>query len=175
MKHFRLLGSVDVAPVVALLPALASYWPRDTLRQDAPGTPHVDTESIYLRMPPVVDERTIFTSMELAYREPMPNYTLWELSNRVGQLASQITARVMLVKLKGGGVIAPHIDQGAYAEATDRYHVAIVSNPACLMHIGDEAVAAKPGEVWWFDKHTVHAVVNKGADRVHLIVDTWRV
>lgn len=174
MRHFRLLGEVDIAPTLALLPELEHYWSRDTLRQTAPGTPHVDTECIYLRMPPEVNAETIFTSLDVCSWPPLPNLVLFQLIVAVSALAQKHPARVMLVRLKAGGVITPHIDQGAYAEATDRYHVAIVTNPACVMHIGDEAVAAKPGECWWFDKHEVHAVVNHGDDRVHLIVDCWR-
>jgi quercetin dioxygenase-like cupin family protein len=84
-------------------------------------------------------------------------------------------ARVMLVELAAGAEIAPHIDQGAYAELTDRWHCALRTNRLCTMHSGGETAHMRPGEVWWFDKHAVHHVENLGAEpRVHLIMDTWR-
>lgn len=175
MQHFRRLGVVDTAAATELLPALARYWPRNRLRQSAPGTPHRDTESIYLLMPDVVNAETIFTAMDIVLWSPMPQPVLASLIERVAHVAKAEPARVMLVKLLAGGVIHPHIDQGPYAEATQRYHVALVSNPHCVMHIDDEAATARPGEVWWFNKHALHAVVNGGdEDRVHLIVDCWR-
>ena len=165
----------DTTAACAILPSLARYWPRNTLRQTAPGTPHRDTESIYLCMPRVVDAESIFSSMEVVYWTPMPHPVLRALVDHVSLLAKAEPARVMLVKLKAGGRITPHIDQGAYAEATDRYHLALTTNPDCVMLIGDERVAGRPDEIWWFDKHTPHAVINGGAtDRVHLIVDCWR-
>jgi aspartyl/asparaginyl beta-hydroxylase (cupin superfamily) len=126
-------------------------------------------------MPKIVNDETIFTSMQVTDWWPMPNPMIGELIHDISRLAGQRSARVMLTKLHAGGMIAEHVDEGAYADATERYHVAITSNPGCVMYIGDEAQHAAPGEVWWFDKHTKHTVINEGdQDRVHLIVDCWK-
>ena len=78
----------------------------------------------------------------------------------------------MIVALSPGGVVAQHIDQGGYAEVTDRYHWIIQTNPAAWMQCADERITPKAGEVWFFDKHVMHSCGNGGdQDRVHLIFD----
>ena len=174
MNHFRRIGSLDVRPLVELLPSLEECWGWNTLRQDAPGSPQHDTECIYLRMPAVVDAATIFNSLQVVDRPPMPNLTLQNLIDGVALFSELPPARVMLTKLKPGGVIDQHIDQGRYADMTERFHVPVTTNGACRMVIGDEMDVGAPGSIIWFDKHAEHWCVNHGdTPRVHLIVDCW--
>jgi hypothetical protein len=174
MEHFRRIGTVDVAPLVDLLPRLEECWAWNTLRQDAPGSPQHDTECIYLRMPVVVDAATIFDSLSVVDWAPMPHMVLQMLIDCVGVLAQLPPARVMLTRLKYRGVIDRHIDQGRYADLTERFHVPIISNPGNLMHCGDEGLAMVAGDVVWFDKHAEHWCENLLPEtRVHLIVDCW--
>jgi Aspartyl/Asparaginyl beta-hydroxylase len=77
----------------------------------------------------------------------------------------------MLVRLKAGGAITPHVDEGAYAQHYARFHLPIDSTAACRFFCGDESVHMAPGEFWWFDHQREHSVVNDGPDRVHLILD----
>jgi hypothetical protein len=176
VNHFQRIGHADIDPLLKLLPTIEHWWKYSTLRQKAEGSPHKDTESIYLRMPKVVDLHTVFESMEVVDWPPMPNEILQQLIYDVSHLAYAVPARVMLVKLHPGGYITPHIDQGKYAEATDRYHLCVTSNARCEMQIGNEVVMACPEEVWWFDKHAEHSVLNGGkTPRIHLIVDCWKV
>jgi Aspartyl/Asparaginyl beta-hydroxylase len=173
MKHFELIGGVDVAPAISLLPAIEHLWTIHTLRQTAVGSPHRDTECIYVRMPADVDADKIFTAMDIDYY--LNSAEIDQIISEVARLTKERPARVMLVKLKARGVITPHIDKGPYAEATNRYHVALITSPHCVMHIGEESVSGGVGEIWRFDKHAVHCVFNDSEiDRVHLIVDCWR-
>jgi len=44
--------------------------------------------------------------------------------------------------------------------------------PGSLYKCGDETVEMLTGEIWWFDAHSTHEVLNNSAgDRVHLLVD----
>jgi quercetin dioxygenase-like cupin family protein len=79
--------------------------------------------------------------------------------------------RIMIVRLKTGGEIAPHIDEGAYARYYARFHLVLESNPACVFKAGGELVHMAPGELWWFNHQVEHSVVNNGPDRTHIIVD----
>ena len=98
-----------------------------------------------------------------------------DAGRQVAAVAGALPARAMILKLKPGGRIAPHIDQGAYAEATHRWHAAIETNGQAWLQIADERLHMAPGELWWFDKHALHYGANEGqTDRVHLIVDTFR-
>jgi aspartyl/asparaginyl beta-hydroxylase (cupin superfamily) len=84
-------------------------------------------------------------------------------------------ARAAFIKLQPGGTITPHIDQGPFAAATERYHLPITTNPDCFLSSGGETAHAPAGELWYFNKHALHTATNGGStDRVHLIIDVWK-
>lgn len=175
MRHFDRIGLIDVGPVLKLLPAYEPLWRVSTFRQDTEGTPHKDTQAIFLRMPAVVRLETIFDDLGVIDWPVMIEPIFTDLVNGVARLAYAEPARAMLAKLLPGGVITEHIDQGDYADATDRYHLCITTNPQSEMRIANEVVFAKPEEVWWFDKTAPHSCRNDGdTPRIHLIVDCWR-
>jgi hypothetical protein len=174
MMHFRYIGTVDPAPLVNAAIRYSGQFAEDTWRQDFPGSPHQDSESIYLRMPSEISVDSIFNSLEVSNLPLMRDYAFADACKAISLMTIATVKRVMLVKLKAGGKVTPHIDQGAYAEATERYHLPVITNPDCLMTSGDETVHLPAGEVWWFDKHALHSVVNNGPDRIHLIVDVVR-
>lgn len=153
----------------------AHHFDDHTFRQDHPGSAHCDTETLYLRMPPWITEVGMFEDLSCV-DWPLMSVTHFRRAVReIAILACAAPARAMIVRLRAGGRIKPHIDQGTYAERTDRYHFAITSNPDCVMQVGTTCVSAAPGEVWFFDKHLPHAVFNLGdAARDHLIVDVWK-
>lgn len=181
MRHFRSVATFDAAPAVAAL--AAAQWNDNTWRQDHPDSPHRDTESIYLRMPPGP------ISPELVFEKVGGEQWTWSLGDGAvsGSLAPLVIlareiertqggslARVMAVKLKAGGRIARHADTGAYAAATERYHAVLQTNQWASLESGGERINLPAGSVWWFDKHVEHSGRNDGAtDRVHLIVDLY--
>jgi len=83
--------------------------------------------------------------------------------------------RVIISRIKPGGVILPHADKdGDYVQTTDRarYHVVLQGLPGSLYHCGGETVCMMTGSVWWFNAHEVHSIENNSADdRLHLLVD----
>jgi aspartyl/asparaginyl beta-hydroxylase (cupin superfamily) len=80
--------------------------------------------------------------------------------------------RVLITRLRPGGVIPEHVDQGAPATYYDRYHVALQSLPGALNIAGGETVTYNMGEMWWFDNRAPHTVVNNSADdRIVIIMD----
>jgi hypothetical protein len=175
MQHFRLIDSLNPAAMLAALDTHEDRFGDITVRQAARGTPHVDTESIYLRMPPILDVCAFFESL-LAVDYPAMQEPVFAkgLDDLAGLVAGKI-ARAMIVRLKPRGLIAPHVDEGGYSEATDRYHWCIRTNPQSFCRIGTEMAHMQPGEVWFFDKHATHACCNLGeTPRVHLIMDCWK-
>ena len=83
--------------------------------------------------------------------------------------------RVMVAKLKAGGEIGLHIDEGLYAQKTDRYHMVVTSNPNVIFTAGSEAIEMPRGTIWWFNNQALHKVENKGfEDRIHIIVDMYK-
>lgn len=169
------VGFLPVEPVLAALAQCETLYALETLRQDAPGSPHGDTSSIFLRGPPVVSVDAMITSLEAVN---YPEAEEPEFATALAGLRSLVArplARAMITRLKPGGFITKHTDQGAYALATDRYHWCIASNETAWCAVDRVMAVPSPGEVWSFDKHRPHSCANLGATpRVHLIFDVWR-
>lgn len=173
-EYFRQIGHLAPDDVLA---ALGYHEPRFgdlTWRQATPGSPHADTETIYLRMPPVIDVNTVFHSLEVRDESLMAEAPFRAAVDRLGDITHSKVARAMIVRLKPHGMIRPHCDEGTYAESTERYHWVITTNPQCRMASGNDIVHMRQGEVWFFDKHAHHFVVNGPTPRIHLIFDVWR-
>lgn len=176
MIHFRQVASFDPEPLAAGLEA-SPLWKASTWRQDHPDSPHRDSETIYLRMPPgPVTPELVFE--QIGNERWLPAEGLSPLVDivvrQIERLLGGQLARVMLVKLKPGGRIAPHADTGSYADATERYHAVIRTNPGAVLEVGPEVLNLPAGTVWWLDKHAEHSGRNVGpTDRIHLIVDLY--
>lgn len=175
MKHFRSVATFDPAPAVAAL--AAAQWNDDTWRRDHPDSPHRDSETICLRMPPgPITPDLVFERVGgEEWRDAPGLSSLAVVAREIERTQGGGLARVMCVKLRPGGRILLHADTGAYAAATERYHAVIQTNPQAWLASGGEHLHLPAGSVWWFDKHVEHAGGNGGrTDRVHLIVDLYR-
>lgn len=175
-NHFAKVGAIDVSSAAFALKRHAVHFSDETSRQTYGGTAHPDSETIYLRMTPVHTMDGVFNSLEVKNCHLSSLSEFSDLLNDVQEFVTGRMARAMLVKLKAGGVIHPHIDQGTYADATDRYHLPLVTNELAWLKSGYQKRHLPVGELWWFDKHTTHEGANEGTtDRVHLIVDFFKV
>lgn len=174
MKHFRLVATgLDDAAAAALaeIETHPEFWKLLTLRQDYPCSAHADTETIVLRGPTTTED--IFNNFYLAdfpQMAELPQVCDF-LQPIIEKLPAALLGRVMVVKLKAGGRITPHVDEGAYARFYARFHAVLKSSPDCLFTVGDETVYMAPGEVWWFNHQVTHSVQNGGPDRTHVIFD----
>ena len=88
------------------------------------------------------------------------------------QVEGERLGPVMITRLAPGKRIYPHDDGAAHTSYYKRYQIALQSLPGVLFRAGDETVAMRTGEIWWFDNSVEHEVVNNSADdRLALIVD----
>jgi hypothetical protein len=167
----RLATGLNVQPLLAELAANPELWTLIQLRQLYAESVHVDTETIVLRGPSSLEgifdnlDCVDFSSIE---KLPAAIDMVREIS---GLLKARDVGRLMLVKLKEGGWIRPHVDEGAYARYFARFHLALDSNPHCIFRCGEERAYMAPGELWWFNHQQTHSVLNQGAARTHLIMD----
>jgi|HubBroStandDraft_5_1064220.scaffolds.fasta_scaffold92314_2 hypothetical protein len=167
----RLMTGVDVTAAVAEIANQSHLWKLIQVRQQYEGTAHADTETIVIRGPETTEG--IFDNLECVdfqSLEALPA-TLDLIRLTAHFLKAREIGRIMLVRLNAGGWIKPHVDEGAYARYFARFHLAIESNPTCRFRCGEEAVNMEAGELWWFNHQVQHSVVNRGADRTHLIMD----
>lgn len=176
MPNFlRLLTDLDVGPMLAALRERAHLWQEITARQEAPGSPHHDTECIWLRGPRALNMDTVFNDTASVDYPPMTElagavYPLVAPLLRV--LGSTRLGRVLIVNLKPGGVIDPHEDQGRYAKSYSRLHLVLQSEPGNAFTCEGETVHMAPGELWWFNHRGQHSVRNDSDQpRIHIIID----
>jgi hypothetical protein len=174
-QHFRAVGEINITPLREAVRANAHRFGEVTWRQSVPGSPHPDTETIFLRMPRELTRESLFNSLQVEDCDAEPVPAFLDAIREIGALTGGRVARCMIVKLKPGGKITPHIDQGRYAEATQRWHLPIETNRQAWLQSGGETLSLPRGTLHWFDKHALHCGANEGPrDRIHLIVDTFR-
>lgn len=169
-------------PVEGLLKAIErkpELWKQITARQTTPGSPHTDTESIFLRWCKMDSLMSVFTEIPAfdwsAYDE-LPEAR--EIVDRVlREVGAKELGRVLIAKLEPNGFITPHADEGDYADHYERFHVVLKSAKGNEFFSETDAhnwhsEEMLTGELWWFNHKDRHCVHNGSSEpRIHLIVD----
>jgi mannose-6-phosphate isomerase-like protein (cupin superfamily) len=79
-------------------------------------------------------------------------------------------ARCAFFKLKIGGKVGKHIDDGTYYLTKDRYHFSLRGR--YMYECGDEQHIIEPGTFFWFDNKKYHQAINVGdEDRLTFVFD----
>ncbi len=80
--------------------------------------------------------------------------------------------RVLIPRLKPGGSIPIHKDNGKSLMEVKRTHIPLITNKNIIFKVGDTTKNLKAGEVWEINNGREHAVNNDSDEhRIHLIVD----
>lgn len=177
MQNFKLLATnIDVGPLLQALDNRPDMWEQITVRQNFPGTAHADTQSIYLRGPEAFTYDKYFMDLG-SYDYPAAHVLQDELVPIMAPLVKDVikadkVGRVMIVKMKAGGKLVPHIDEGVYADHFARFHLCVTGGPGSTLTAGNETQHFAPGELWWFDHKVTHTAANmEDTDRIHIIID----
>ena len=182
-NFFKVAEGIDVLPLAHALQRRPEFWGANPIRTRFPGSPHAEVDDVLLKFEAIdaePDDPDLDAKAEAAERVFWPAWHAFpQVRSLVGPLMLRVGAyeltRVILTRLRPGGQIAPHADtRGKYANLPDiaRYHLVVQGLPGSLFHCGDETVSMSTGEVWSFDAHQVHAVVNNSVDdRLHLLAD----
>lgn len=181
MENFKLVQSgINVMPALTELASHKALWSLHSERQTTPGSPHVDTQTIVLLGPQ--DGLTADAAFNCLQTKEFEG---WQALRECRILTSIVwdlvyagrPGRVMVVKLKPGGFITPHADEGVYADTFERFHLSLDSLPGNVFYSETregcgEFVHMRPGELWWFNHKRSHHVCNMSdLPRLHLIVD----
>lgn len=184
MRHFtKIAEGIDVAPVMAELAANGDLWNEHTARKTAPGGPHAEADDVWLRFRDVAPFESGALSWSEFSNEHIPIwYRGWTLLPSlhpiVFDLARKVEADmiggVLITRIAPGRKVAPHKDSSWHVDYFSKFYVSLQSEPGARFHCIDgnevESLQPKPGEVWEFDNHKVHAVTNRSdADRITLI------
>lgn len=175
MRNFLQVGGVDPVPTLAALAVKPDLWNENNLRTCHAGTAHAEVDDIWLmfnRIPvnpaEVVDDLMVFPYRAWGELVHLREHAL-DLMRRVGGIG---LGRVIVTRIKPGGRILPHIDEGAPATFYTRYQIALQSLPGCNFRIEDETVNMPSGSVWWINNRVEHEVINNSVDdRIVCIVD----
>lgn len=176
MRNFlKIAEGVDVTPLLHAITHKTHLWNENDLRTTHPQSPHKEVDDIWLRFNEVPKDPTqVIDDKETIvypawYALPQAHSIVFDLLRRV---EGSRLGRILITRLKPGGMIPAHIDQGAPAEYYERYHVTLQNNPGSIFKCGNEAVCMRPSEVWWFNNQLEHAVINNSIDdRITMIVD----
>lgn len=182
MRNFlKLADGVDVYPIAHALVRHPELWDQNPFRTTFPNTPHVDVSDILLRFSDTskCDTTTHVIGDDHPIWLPPADILFPHCQHLVYGLMAQTKAyqldRLIISRIRPGGQILPHADnEGSYVQADDRarYHIAIQGLPGSLYNCGGDTVQMLTGQVWWFNAHEVHSVVNNSVDdRIHLLVD----
>ena len=188
MRHAKSIATVQGYQALMEVFRNEELFSKQTYRQEFPDTPHADTETIFLRMQPGLPEDPrefgeneyvleIVNSLEA---EDTPEYDAFpvvrtHVMNLMAMVSGERLGRVMIVKLKAGGEILPHDDQGAYPDYYDRFHIILSGQSKwAIGEEGDEdRFVMNPDEVYWVNNSVRHSVVapHPKDDRIAIIVD----
>ena len=175
-KYFkRIAKGLDVEPLIKLLDAKPELWEQITARQNATGSAHKDTKSIYVRGPLTMSIYYVIWDTK-AYDYSSMDYLKPALVPLLRPVLKKLEVtkmgRVFVVDLKPKGHVTKHNDQGKYADTYSRFHLVLKSNKHCYQTCGSELERFEVGDVWWFNHKQDHEAYNGGTThRVHIIFD----
>lgn len=173
-----LISGLDVRPLLKALETKPYLWNQITDRQTTPGSPHVDTQSIFLRWAADGSVHAAFNDLEAIDYPALGE--LEEAREFIGltlrEASATKLARVIIASLKPGGRITPHADEGLYADTYERFHLVLQSDFGNRFHVGGprayETAEMRAGDLWWFNHKRTHWVENySNRERIHLIMD----
>lgn len=182
---FTLLGKLDIRGLRNRVLAFSEEdWSRENWRQKRFDT-HKDTTTI----PLIFDEdfRHIQPTVRMAYealREPLePVLSLirrhYNKSLKLKRLQDKhgraYPVRIILARLRPGGVITPHMDRNFSLTHAHRIHIPLQTHEEVEFYIDGVRNPMKVGEVWEINNRRIHEVENPSPiHRIHLIVD-WAI
>jgi len=195
MNFIPIYQNADITNALIAVANNEKLFSNVTVRQEYEGTAHKDTETIFLRAGDNFNQYTnagkkddpkrqrelidkavydVFNDLEMVDR---PEYNSFPqirplVSSLMACVEGERLGSIAIVKLKPGGKVNPHIDEGSYADYYDRFHIALAGPNGSSLNVESESLQLLPGEAWWFNHHKIHwAENNSDHDRINIIVD----
>lgn len=170
--------SIDTSDILDELESKEEAWTLDTSRQRKYKSQQ-DTETIFLRsvqkpfpanVPPDSGTNQVHPSRETSLAKDFPE--AMKAAAGIASLVDGELGRVMLVKLKPGGRIPAHSDNGDYFRVRHRFQLLLTSNDGVSLACRDEHVTPVSGQLIWCDNKEQYEESNQGTTpTVRLIVD----
>lgn len=171
----RKLGSVDSAALAAAVAAIPELvWMAENAAKPNKFDALDDTQHIVFRF--------IDGPLDWRRSHDRPAWGRWRalleplLAQAVADYgyARGVFPRVMLAKMRSGGMIHPHVDANPAAKWPHKIHVPIVTNPSVICFFGGQQHHFPVGEAVEVNNLGPHWVHNPGpCDRIHLILEWY--
>lgn len=155
-------------------------WTSNTGRQNMKHSPHQKTNVIELLSRNRPWASSFFVSNRVRYAQPHPGLVdlfpqTFSLLRKIEHTLNGELARVALVRLKPYALVYGHCDCDHRLRGFDRYHLVLTSPQGSYMHVGNDQVIFKEGDLFFFENKVWHTAYNHSSEwRVHLIIDIRR-
>ncbi len=180
---FKSLGKLDISDLRQAVSTISdAKWNENNERQKTYSDIHQYTHTISLIYDD--DMRHKNATVHSIYHEledlvkPIENHitdfyqqqTIHILESRRDQ--QPYFVRIILVKMKAGGVIKKHRDGKTSLLRSHRIHLPLITYPEVIFDVGETSFHMAEGELWEINNRREHAVANNSdSDRIHLILD----
>ena len=184
----KVLDTTSQSKILAEVIRNSHMFGLNPIRTDHPGSAHREVVDILLRGPveistlpfthgtysaPTVITKQLHNDLEcLDYKELKKFPCIVKILLNTIKLFRALNGRVIITQLAPGGVIYPHVDEGAVPEYYRRFHYVIQDGGRDVFMVDDCAQVMLTGQLWEVDVKQKHCCVNMGnKDRIHLIMD----
>lgn len=167
---------VDTMPILLELQRHPDLWEVNNHRETYPGTPHGDTQSVWVRYR-AANEIEGLESFQEEHRNVF--WPAWQALPSLRPLVFGLMAKVaavelgsiLITRLRPGGEVKRHSDAGSWAPCFYNCKCHVTLAGTSLSECDSETVRMIAGDVWTFDNLLPHAVSNDGdTDRLVAIV-----
>lgn len=177
MIFFRLENNIDTSSLLKEINLNYRFWKHNTIRQD---TIEVQKETLSISLRKGIKEKDIHInnchdSCETELYQFYPNIKKY-MNTFIEKYGGEI-GRIMVVLLPSQKMVYPHIDEGEYYKARDRFH--FVLSGSYEYTVEKEVNLFQQGELWFFDNQKIHfAKTVSEKERISIIFDVknsnWR-
>ena len=162
MKHFIQTTTFDPTNISKELDE-CRWWNWLNIRRNAYNSQHLYVDDIVLRFQPIQEMPTFDDFMN---KTECVDFFVQQYLPSTMNLIRYLTkgheiGRIVVAKLKAGGVIGNHIDEGDYHKEFSRYHMVISTNDKVIFTCEQEKQHMPQGTVWWFNNRVTHLSIGQ--------------
>mgnify|MGYP001584863104 CR=1 FL=1 len=180
MKNFlKIAEGIDVLPLLLALQRQPELWDRHPARKIAPDSPHAQMSDIWVRYN---DDSPYEASGDYS-RFNDAHFPVWYESyyalpelrplifGTMARVEGEHLGGVLITRIPPGGRIEPHRDDNWHVQFYSKFYLSLESAPGANFYCGDEVIAPRPGDCYYFDNREEHGVENNSNEnRTTLII-----
>jgi Aspartyl/Asparaginyl beta-hydroxylase len=131
---------------------------------------HIETRFCVLR----AGQRQAYPGSELTHGHSVdqPNLARLGAARALIERAFPVQPRLAwLGFVPAGARIFLHVDNTQHWDEHHRVHVPLVTTPSARLCVAERFLFLRPGRLWLINNSLPHGVLNRGPDRLHLVLD----